>query len=293
MANSREIKTKMGSVKNTQKITRAMQMVAASKMRKAQARMFASRPYAEKIKQVVRHVASSQSEYQHPFLQDREEKRVGYIIVSSDGGLCGGLNSNLFRDTLKHMQTKSSKGIEIDLCLIGAKAEAFFNRFGGNVVAEAAHLGDAPKIIDLVGVVKTLLDSYREEKLDAIYLCYNVFVNTMVQKPTILHLLPSLPEKDETEDQKEKETHRWDYIYEPDAKTLLDLTLTRYIESQVYQAVVENVACKQAAQMVSMKSATDNAGKIIDALKLAYNKARQAAITQELAEIVAGAEAAI
>lgn len=296
MAGSREIKTKINTVKNTQKITRAMEMVAASKMRKAQQRMQATRPYAEKIREVIKHIAEAQPEYKHPFLVQRQEKHIGYIIVSSDGGLCGGLNNNLFRDTLRHMKQKSQAGIKNDLCLIGAKAEIFFKRFGGNVVAEASHLGEKPKLIDLVGVVKTLLDSYREEKLDAIYLCFNTFVNTMVQQPTIIRLLPSLSGEEETagvkaEVDKEKAAHHWDYIYEPDAKKLLDLTLTRYVESQVYQAVVENVACKQAAQMLAMKNATDNAGEIIDQLKLAYNKARQSAITQELAEIVAGAEA--
>ncbi|MAZ78068.1 MAG: F0F1 ATP synthase subunit gamma [Legionellaceae bacterium] len=293
MAGSREIKTKINTVKNTQKITRAMEMVAASKMRKAQQRMQATRPYAEKIRQVIKHIARAQPEYKHPFLVQREEKRIGYIIVSSDGGLCGGLNNNLFRDAIKHMKHKSEAGIKNDLCLIGAKAEVFFKRFGGHVVAKAAHLGEKPKLIDLVGIVKTLLDSYREEKLDAIYLCFNTFVNTMVQKPTITRLLPSLSEEEvsKASDETKKEKHHWDYIYEPEAKQLLDLTLTRYVESQVYQAVVENVACKQAAQMIAMKNATDNAGEIIDQLKLVYNKARQAAITQELAEIVAGAEA--
>jgi F-type H+-transporting ATPase subunit gamma len=295
MAGSREIKTKINTVKNTQKITRAMEMVAASKMRKAQQRMQATRPYAEKIREVIQHVAEAQPEYKHPFLVQREEKRIGYIVVSSDGGLCGGLNNNLFRDVLRHMQKKSQSGIKNDLCLIGAKAEIFFKRFGGHVVARASHLGEKPKLIDLVGVVKTLLDSYREEKIDAIYLCFNTFVNTMIQKPTITRLLPSLSDGEGVAKDKQKESdnkkHHWDYIYEPDAKKLLDLTLTRYVESQVYQSVVENVACKQAAQMLAMKSATDNAGEIIDQLKLAYNKARQSAITQELAEIVAGAEA--
>lgn len=288
MAGSREIKSKISTVKNTQKITRAMQMVAASKMRKAQQRVMASRPYAEKILEVIRHVASAQSEYKHPFLVKRPEKRAGYIIVSSDGGLCGGLNSNLFREVLRHMKRKSEQAVEIDLCLIGLKAEVFFRRFGGNVIAEATRLGDAPSMMSLIGVIKTLLDNYKEGKLDAIYLAYNVFVNTMVQRPIILPLLPLLPE---TTQEVTTKKHRWDYIYEPEAKSLLDLTLTRYVESQVYQSVVENIACKQAAQMVAMKSATDNAGKILDGLQLAYNKARQAAITRELSEIVAGAEA--
>lgn len=286
MAQTREIRSKIGSIKNTQKITRAMELVAASKMRKAQDRMARARPYAEKIRKVISHVAASSSEYKHPYLQQREEiKRVGYIVVTSDRGLCGGLNINLFRKLIADMKQWHDKGVENDLCLIGHKGEVFFRHHGGNVKAVAERLGDAPDVADLVGIVKVMLDNFNDEKLDALYLVSNEFVNTMVQKPVIRQLLPLTP------DEKEASVH-WDYIYEPDsARELLDMLLVRYIESQVYQAVIENIACFQAAQMVAMKSATDNAGEIIKDLQLAYNKARQAGITQEIAEIVAGAAA--
>jgi F-type H+-transporting ATPase subunit gamma len=286
MSQAKEIRTKIGSIQSTQKITRAMELVAASKMRRAQDRMATSKPYASKIRQVISHVAASSTEYPHPFLQQRDEiKRVGYIIVSSDRGLCGGLNINLLRKAVADMRGWSEKNVEIDLCLIGRKAESFFKRYGGNVLAMADHLGDAPEASDLVGLVKVMLDSYVEGKLDAVYICSNEFVNTMVQRPYVEQLLPLTP--DESED-----TGHWDYIYEPDsARDLLDMLLRRYIESQVYQAVIENIACFQAAQMVAMKSATDNASNLIDELKLVYNKARQASITAEISEIVAGADA--
>ncbi|MCP4473555.1 MAG: F0F1 ATP synthase subunit gamma [Gammaproteobacteria bacterium] len=291
MAKIREIKTKIHSIKNTQKITRAMEMVAASKMRKTQQRMMASRPYAEKMLQVIQHIATASLEYRHPFLIERPLKRAGYIIVSSDSGLCGGLNNNLFRTVIKDMAKRSQQGVEIDLGLIGVKAETFFHIYGGNIVAVATHLGDMPTINDLLGVMKAMLDHYRDGKIDAIYLCFNTFVSTMLQQPTIHSLLPLISTSGELTPGSAGAAERWDYIYEPDAKQLLDLTLTRYIESQVYQAVLENVACKQAAQMIAMKNATDNANEIMDRLKLAYHKARQATITQELAEIVAGTEA--
>lgn len=285
MATAKEITTKIRSIKNTQKITRAMEMVAASKMRKAQERMNISRPYAKKIRQVISHVASSHAEYHHPYLEVRDLKRAGVIVVTSDRGLCGGLNANLLKTSVHTMKELHEKNVEMDLCLIGNKAENFFKRMGGNIVAKADHLGDAPRITDLIGIVKVMLNSYDEGTLDSLHIVYNEFVSTMTQKPRALQLLP-------IETTKEEElSHHWDYIYEPEAKSLLDLLLTRYIESQVYQAVVENLACEQAARMVAMKNATENAGDLISTLQLAYNKARQAAITQELAEIVSGASA--
>jgi F-type H+-transporting ATPase subunit gamma len=285
MSSAKEINTKIRSIKNTQKITRAMEMVAASKMRKAQDRMNISRPYATKIRNVIGHVASSHAEYHHPYLEQREMKRAGFIIVTSDRGLCGGLNANLLKTAIHAMKEFAEKNIEIDLCLIGSKGEAFFKRIGGHVVAKADHLGDAPKITDLIGIVKVMLQAYDDKTLDSLYIVYNEFITTMNQKPRVLQLLPIIAAE-------EKEyAHHWDYLYEPEAKDLLNLLLTRYIESQVYQAVVENIACEQAARMVAMKNATENAGDLINTLQLAYNKARQAAITQELAEIVAGASA--
>lgn len=286
MSATRALRTKMQSIKNTQKITHAMELVAASKMRKAQLRMSASKPYSQSIRQVIAHVASSHSEYHHVFLQKRETiKRVGFIIVSTDRGLCGGLNIQLFRAVLLAMQEWQKKGVEIDLCLIGHKAVNFFRRIGGNIVAVAEHLGDASSVTDLIGVIKVMLDSYSENKLDALYVAYNEFINTMTQKPKILQLLPIEIPKEEAR------PGYWDYIYEPDAKALLDRLLTSYIETQVYQAVVENIACEQAARMVAMKNATENAGQLLDELQLIYNKTRQAAITRELSEIVAGADA--
>lgn len=285
MAIAKEIRTKIRSIKSTQKITRAMEMISASKMRKAQDRMEISRPYAKKIRGVIGHVASSNSEYNHPYLKTRAVNRTGFMIVTSDRGMCGGLNSNLLKTAMAEMKKLDENKIDIDLCLLGSKAESFFKRYGGNIVAQASHLGDAPKMMDLIGTVKIMLDSYKEEKLDSLFIVYNEFVNTMTQRPKILQLLPILPiEESELK-------HHWDYIYEPSAKELLDVLLTRYIESQVYQAVVENIACEQAARMVAMKNATENANEFISDLQLAYNKARQAAITQELAEIVGGAAA--
>lgn len=285
MAVAREIVTKIRSIKNTRKITHAMEMLSASKMRKAQDRMTVSRPYATKIRRVISHVASSHPEYHHPYLNTRENKRAGFIVVTSDRGMCGGLNTNLLKTAVHAMKELHTQNIPIDLCLIGNKAEAFFKRMGGNIVAEADHLGDKPEVTDLIGIVKVMLNAYDAGTLDSLYIVYNEFINTMTQKSRVLQLLPIVATKD-----KELE-HHWDYIYEPAAKELLDLLLQRYIESQVYQAVVENIACEHAARMVAMKNATDNAGDLINTLQLAYNKARQAAITQELAEIVAGAAA--
>ncbi|MBL1320212.1 MAG: F0F1 ATP synthase subunit gamma [Methylophaga sp.] len=287
MANGKEIRTQIASIKNTQKITRAMEMVAASKMRKAQERMAATRPYSDKIHNVIKHLAYAHPEYKHVYLQDRaEEKRVGYIIVSSDRGLCGGLNNNLFKTVLKDISGKIDKGLEVDVCTIGQKAAGFFSRMPVNHAGQAVQLGDAPRPHELVGAVKVMLNAYDEGRIDSLYLVYNEFVNTMTQENKSVKLLPA-----KTEEPSEEMSHHWDYIYEPDAKDVLDNLLVRYIESLVYQGVVENIACEQASRMVAMKSASDNAGDLIDELQLVYNKARQAAITQEISEIVAGAAA--
>lgn len=287
MASAKEIRNKIGSVQNTQKITKAMEMVAASKMRKTQEAMESSRPYAQTMRKVIGHIALGSLEYKHPYLEEREAKRVGYIIVSTDRGLCGGLNINLFKKAINDVRTWSEKGAEVDLALIGAKATAFFNNYGGNVTAQVSGLGDSPTVDELIGTVGVMLKKYDEGQLDRLYLVYNKFVNTMVQEPVIEQLLP-LPK---SEDEEMQRSHSWDYIYEPEPKPLLDALLVRYVESQVYQGVVENLASEQAARMVAMKAATDNAGDLIDDLQLVYNKARQAAITQELSEIVSGASA--
>ena len=285
MASGKEIRTQIKSVQNTQKITRAMEMVAASKMRKAQDRMTASRPYADKMRAVISHLAFAHSEYKHSYLEERDVNRVGYIVISSDRGLCGGLNNNMFKAALASMKEWQDKNIDIDLCTIGSKATGFFKRIS-NLKASATHLGDTPGVTDIIGTVKVMLDAYDNGEIDRLYVVYNRFVNTMTQDPTVLQMLPVM----QAEEDKEL-VHHWDYIYEPDAKVVLDGLLVRYIESQVYQGVVENVACEMAARMVAMKAASDNAGSLIDDLQLVYNKARQAAITQELSEIVAGASA--
>jgi F-type H+-transporting ATPase subunit gamma len=285
MAGGKEIRTQITSIKSTQKITSAMEMVAASKMRKAQERMQRGKPYAQRIRAVVGHIANANPEYKHLYLQEREVKRVGYILVSTDRGLCGGLNINVFKTAIKNMKEWSDQEIEIDLCLIGAKASAFFNSYGGNVIAAVRDLGEEPSVSDLIGSVKNMLDGYAEGKIDKLFLVGNEFVNTMTQSPYVNQLLPLLA------DENEQLKHSWDYLYEPEASEILEGLLTRYIESQVYQAVVENGACEQASRMIAMKSATDNAGDLIDDLQLVYNKARQAAITQELSEIVSGAAA--
>ena len=286
MASGREIKTKIKSVQNTRKVTRALEMVSASKIRKAQDRMKASRPYARAMKQVIGHLAQANSEYQHPFLVERKEiKRVGYIIVSSDRGLAGGLNNNLFRKTLGEVRQWQDKGAEVDVVTIGQKASAFFRRIKVEMLASVTHLGDRPQLEQLVGVVKVMLDAYSAGKVDRVYLAYNDFVNTMTQRAAFDQLLP-LPAADTQITQ-----HDWDYLYEPDATTVLEHVLTRYVESLVYQAVLENVASEHAARMVAMKSASDNATKLIGDLQLVYNKARQAAITHEISEIVGGAAA--
>ncbi|SIO22549.1 F0F1 ATP synthase subunit gamma [Salinivibrio sp. ES.052] len=287
MAGAKEIRNKIGSVKNTQKITKAMEMVAASKMRKTQEARESSRPYAVTMRKVIGHLALGNLEYRHPYLEEREAKRVGYIIISTDRGLCGGLNINLFKSVINDMESWTQKGAEIDMALVGAKATAFFNSYGGNVVAQTSGLGDTPVLEDLIGTVGVMLRKYDEGELDRLYLVFNKFENTMVQTPVIDQLLP-LPKSDDEDMQR---SHAWDYIYEPEPKPLLDTLLVRYAESQVYQGVVENLASEQAARMVAMKAATDNAGNLIDDLQLVYNKARQTAITQELSEIVSGASA--
>jgi F-type H+-transporting ATPase subunit gamma len=285
MANLKEIRTKIGSVKNTQKITKAMEMVAASKMRRTQQRMRETRPYADRIRTVIGHLYQANPEYRHPFLVEREVKRIGYIVVTTDRGLCGGLNVNTFRALLKELKEWRDKGVEVDLCLIGAKGVQFFRNLDVNVAGAATHLGEDPKVADLVGSIKIMLDAYIEGKIDRLFLMHSEFVNTMSQKPDIKTLIPV-----EAIDSDDLPKH-WDYIYEPDAVELLDTVLMRYIESQVYRATIENVACEMASKMVAMKSATDNAIKFIDQLQLDYNKARQAAITQEISEIVGGAAA--
>lgn len=286
MPSTEQIRSTISSTQKTAKITGAMELVAASKLGKTRQRMAMSKPYAKKMLEVIGHIANSSSEYKHAFLQQRSQvRRVGMIIVSTDRGLCGGLNLNLFKVLLKQIQEFEQKGVEVDLCLIGSKALGFFKRYGGNVVAHKEHLGDQPRATDVIGVVQTMLDAYHKETIDQLYLASNEFVTTMSQKPTVLQLLPLQPTE------LEHSAEHWDYIYEPSAKEVMDVLLDRYIESEVYQAVIENIACEQAARMVAMKSATDNAKDIIDDLRLAYNKARQAAITQELAEIVSGADA--
>ena len=287
MAVGKEIRDQISSVKSTQKITKAMEMVAASKMRKAQDRMLAARPYAQKIRSVVAHIAKANLEYKHPFTIEREVKRVGYIVVSSDRGLCGGLNMNVFRKTMSDMADWDAKNVEIDVATIGSKALAYFRRAGGNVISEASNYGDQPSLNDLLGAITSMLSAYEEGTIDRLYLVSNDFVNTMTQSAQALQLLPV----EATEEATAEVPALFDYIYEPEAKPILDTVLKRYIESQIYQAVVENVACEQSARMVAMKSASDNAGDLIGELELVYNKARQAAITQEISEIVAGASA--
>ena len=286
MAVGKEIRTQIASIQNTAKITKAMQMVAASKMRKAQERMEMSRPYARRIRRVIGHLRVANPSSQVPFLRDREDiKKVGYLVVSTDRGLCGGLNANLFRQLLREIQEWQGQDIGVELCLLGRKAEAFFKRVNVDIVAAQKDLGDIPHLKDLIGTLQVMLDGFRDGRIDRLFIISNTFVNTMTQKPEREQLLPV-----EIEDEEELQQH-WDYIYEPGPEELLTALAARYIESQVYRATLENVACEMAARMVAMKSATDNAGKLIDELKLIYNKARQAAITTELSEIVSGAAA--
>ena len=285
MASANELRKQIGSIKNTQKITSAQEMVAASRMKKTQEQMARGRPYADHIRSVIGHVANASPEYRHQFMREREVRRVGYIIVTTDKGLCGGLNINLLKRVVMELKSDSENGVESDLCLIGNKGAQFFRSYGGNVVAVSNHLSNTPQISDLIGSIKVMLDSFEDGTIDRIFLANNVFVNTMTQKPTIRQLVPLDPEADGSM------KHHWDYIYEPDARQLIEGLITRFIESQVYQAVVENVACEQAAKMIAMKNATENAGELIDELEIVMNNARQAAITQELAEIVGGAAA--
>ncbi|MFK8081338.1 MAG: F0F1 ATP synthase subunit gamma [Granulosicoccus sp.] len=286
MASGKEIRTQIKSIQNTQKITKAMEMVAASKMRKAQDRMAANRPYSLKLKEVVGHVASANVEYKHPYLLDRPEpKRVGYIVVSTDRGLCGGLNTNTFKTAVNSMKQWNDQGVDIDICTIGKKAQAFFKRIGGNIVGSTIDIGDKPELAMLLGSIRIMLDKYESGEIDRLFIVENQFINTMTQTPVATQLLPAVANIESKVD------YGWDYIYEPDAKDVLDHVMERYMESLVYQAVVENIACEMAARMIAMKSASDNAGELIDDLQLVYNKARQAAITQEISEIVGGAAA--
>lgn len=285
MAVGKEIRTKISSIKNTQKITSAMEMVAASKMRKAQERMALGKPYATRMRDVIGHVANATPEYHHVYFNEREVKNVGYIVVSSDRGLCGGLNINAFKATVRAMSEWKKLNVGIQFCAIGAKATSFFNNYGGKVVASIRGIGEAPKVEDVIGAVKVMLDKFSNGEIDKLFIVSNDFVNTMTQTPVVAQLLPLEASQDKAF------KYHWDYIYEPEPQELLDALLGRYIESQVYQAVVENNACEQAARMMAMKNATDNAGDIIEDLGLIYNKARQASITQELSEIVSGAAA--
>ena len=286
MAGGKEIRTKIKSIQNTQKITKAMEMVAASKMRRAQERMRQARPYAEKMRGVVAHLAQASLEYKHSFTQERDVKRGGFIIVSTDRGLCGGLNINMFREAVNALSEWQQKDVEIDVTAIGTKGLGFFKRIGANIVSEATRLGDAPQLIDLIGAMKIMLDAYEEGRIDRLYVVHNRFVSAMSQVPQVEQLLPIHADEPD-----EKLKNHWDYLYEPDAHEVIDALMTRYIESLIYQGVTENIACEMGARMVAMKSASDNAGTLIDELQLVYNKARQAAITQEIAEIVGGAAA--
>ncbi len=288
MAVGKEIRKQIRSIRNTQKITRAMEMVAASKMRRAQGLMQAARPYAARIRGVIAHLHYAHPEYRHPFVQVRDPRRVGFVVITSDRGLCGGLNANLLRATLAAMREWSARGAPIEVCTIGAKGFGFLKRVGAQIVSHVSHLGDRPHLEDLLGTVKVMLDAYAEGRIDRLFLVYNRFLNTMSQRPQVETLLP-LPAADAEEEPRLR--HHWDYIYEPDAREVLDDLLRRYVESLVYHAVVENLACEQAARMVAMRAASDNAGELIAELELRYNKARQAAITQEIAEIVGGAAA--
>ena len=291
MANSKEIKTQIASISNTQKITSAMEKVAVSKMKKTQEKMLKGRPYRDRMLAVINHLANGQPEYKPTYMEERDPKKIAIIVVSSDKGLCGGLNANLLREVTRFAASESASGKEVSYSLIGTKAQSFFRSFGGNVISATEKLGDEPSIEQLVGSMKILLDSFAEGNIDKVYLASNKFVNTMTQQPEVAQLLP-LDRLEEEGEEQEKEGPRWDYIYEPDdSRLLMDGLMERYIESLLYQAVIENISCEQAAKMVAMKSATDNAGNLIEELQLVYNNARQAAITQEISEIVAGAEA--
>jgi len=292
MAGSREIRNKIKSVKNTQKITRAMEMVAASKMRKAQERMKKARPYGEKIRNVAAHMSKANTEYRHPFLIERDTvKRIGIIVVTSDKGLCGGLNTNVLRRALSEMRKWQTEGEEIEVCCIGNKGLGFMSRIRANIISQVVGLGDTPDMERLIGAVKVVLDGYTEDRFDRVYILYNRFVNTMKQEPVMEKLLPLSDDKMQLESESSSNKVTWDYIYEPEAKPVIDDVMVRYVEALIYQAVTENMASEQSARMVAMKAASDNAGNVIDELTLIYNKSRQAAITKELSEIVGGAAA--
>ena len=286
MANTKEVRKQIASIKSTSKITSALEMVAASKIKKTQEQMLRGRPYSEKVKDVIGHIANSSSEYDHPFYQDREAKTVCYVIVSSDKGLCGGLNTNLFKKVLVEAAANKEQGVEVSFALIGGKAVTFFGNLGGKILSQVTKMGDKPNPEDLIGFTKVILDEQKKNSIDKVILCSNRFVNTMTQEPTLQQLIPLVNEANEG-----LSAGQWDYIYEPEAKTLLDGLLTRYIEALIFQAVLENGACEQAAKMIAMKNATENAGDLIKELELLYNNVRQAAITQELSEIVGGAAA--
>ena len=286
MANTKEVRKQIASIKSTRKITSALEMVAASKIKKTQEQMLRGRPYSEKVKDVIGHIANSSSEYDHPFYQDREAKTVCYVIVSSDKGLCGGLNTNLFKKVLVEAAANKEQGVEVSFALIGGKAVTFFGNLGGKILSQVTKMGDKPNPEDLIGFTKIILDEQKKNSIDKVILCSNRFVNTMTQEPTLQQLIPLVNEANEG-----LSAGQWDYIYEPEAKTLLDGLLTRYIEALIFQAVLENGACEQAAKMIAMKNATENAGDLIKELELLYNNVRQAAITQELSEIVGGAAA--
>jgi F-type H+-transporting ATPase subunit gamma len=286
MAVGHEIRNEISSISSTRKITSAMEMVAASKMRRAQEAMMLGKPYARHIRALMSHIAAGNLEYQHVYFEEREPKKVGYIVVSSDRGLCGGLNINLFRQALQNMAQLQKRSVKISMCLIGSKGADFFKSMGADVSATVRNVGEQPKISDLIGVVRVMLEQFEARELDRVFLASNSFANAMTQTPNIAQLLPLVPDSENTE------AHHWDYLYEPDdARALLSGLLTRYVESLVYQAVVENAACEQSARMIAMKNATENAGDLIKDLQLVYNKKRQAAITQELSEIVSGAAA--
>ena len=286
MANTKEVRKQIASIKSTRKITSALEMVAASKIKKTQEQMLRGRPYSEKVKDVIGHIANSSSEYDHPFYQDREAKTVCYVIVSSDKGLCGGLNTNLFKKVLVEAAANKKQAVEVSFALIGGKAVTFFGNLGGKILSQVTKMGDKPNPEDLIGFTKVILDEQKKNSIDKVILCSNRFVNTMTQEPTLQQLIPLVNETNEG-----LSAGQWDYIYEPEAKTLLDGLLTRYIEALIFQAVLENGACEQAAKMIAMKNATENAGDLIKELELLYNNVRQAAITQELSEIVGGAAA--
>ena len=290
MAGTKEIRTKIKSVQNTRKITKAMEMVAASKMRKAQERMRSARPYAEKVRNIAAHLATANPEFKHPFMQEREVKRVGMIVVTTDKGLCGGLNTNVLRAVTNELKTLQGRGVDVQATAIGTKGMQFLGRIGAKVVSHVVHLGDTPHLEKLIGAIKVQLDAFTNGEVDAVYLAYTKFINTMKQEPMVEQLLPLAADK-LVQTEEEKRAYSWDYIYEPDAQTVVEELLVRYVEALVYQAVAENMASEQSARMVAMKAASDNAKNVIGELQLVYNKTRQAAITKELSEIVSGAAA--